>query len=220
MDSATSSNADAHPPARQRLRKRTVVLLGVAALVALLVGVGATQIPAALDGAARDEFGSTGATQEHIGQDRAQAMAAATPAGATVDAASNRVTFHTRQVRMTILAGPSGQEMTFRMAGLTNPTVQVPRDARVEIRLINGDSDKPHGWAVVAGGTSGDEPLRGHAPSVPGAAAMLFDHAATSGWPAQTITFSAPQPGHYAYLCQVGDHARMGMRGDFEVATG
>jgi plastocyanin len=86
--------------------------------------------------------------------------------------------------------------------------------------LINGDLEKPHGWAVVAAGTSGDEPLRGRTPSASGAAAMLFDHAATSGRPAQTITFSAPQPGHYVYLCQVGDHARMGMRGDFEVATG
>ena len=220
MESASRSTHHPRGRARRLFRRRTIVLVTVAALLVILGGVGATQLQAGLDRAARYEFGSTAVTQEHVGQDRAQALAAATPEGATVDATGNRVTFHTRQVRMTILAGPPSQEMSFRVAGLTNPTLEVPRGARVQIRLINGDGQKPHGWALLAANTSADEPLRGQAPALPGAAAMLLDQATSSGWPAQTITFSATQPGRYAYLCQVGDHARMGMRGGFEVAAG
>lgn len=220
MESAGRSQPRSHGRTRRLVRRRTAVLVAVAALLLILGGGAATQVPAGLDRAARYEFGSTAVTQEHVSPDRAQALAAARPDGATVDATSNEVTFHTRQVRMTILAGPPGQEMTFRVAGLTNPALEVPRDARVQVRLINGDGQKPHGWALLPTSTATDEPLRGQAPAIPGAAAMLLDQATSSGWPAQTITFSATHAGRYAYLCQVGDHAKMGMRGDFEVAAG
>jgi class 3 adenylate cyclase len=79
--------------------------------------------------------------------------------------------------------GHAMNEMSFRIAGLTNPTLQVPLGAHVVVRFINGDSRLPHGWAVIDAGSLSDQPLRSRRPALPGAVAMLFDKASGSQWP-------------------------------------
>lgn len=55
-------------------------------------------------------------------------------------------------------------------------------------------------------------------PACPGAMAWLFHEAGGSELPGRALTFSANVPAHYPYLCQVGDHAGMGVLGTSDVA--
>jgi hypothetical protein len=69
------------------------------------------------------------------------------PAGAVIDKAANRVVFTSHSVSFTVMAvPPGGSDMTFRVAGLTNPAIVVPRDAQVTVQFINSDSDGAPGW--------------------------------------------------------------------------
>ena len=73
------------------------------------------------------------------------------PAGATASRTQNNITFSGTSVRFTVLASPAdGRDETFRIAGMTNPTVIVKASARVSIEVINTDSDTAHGLVVTA----------------------------------------------------------------------
>ena len=108
-------------------------------------------------------------------------------------------------------------DMRFRAAGLSNPTIDVPRGALVTIHFINGDSDSAHGWMLL-------EPLVTvgkvvHGPrAFPGAFALLGDPT-SAGQPAATISFRATRSGTYRYECPVPGHAAMGMQGNFVVRS-
>lgn len=54
-------------------------------------------------------------------------------------------------------------------------------------------------------------------PAWPGAVALLFHEADGSELPGRALTFSANVLAHYPYLCQVGDHAGMGVLGTSDV---
>ena len=63
--------------------------------------------------------------------------------GASVDRASNTITFTASSVSFTVVAvPPGGPDMTFRLAGLTDPAIVVPQDAQVTVQFINGDNDE------------------------------------------------------------------------------
>jgi hypothetical protein len=74
-----------------------------------------------------------------------------TPMGAVVDRSANRITFNTSPVDMAVVASPAGNpDETFRTAGLVNPTIVVPRGARIAITLVNADPDTAHGLVVTS----------------------------------------------------------------------
>jgi hypothetical protein len=75
------------------------------------------------------------------------------PAGATASRTQNNIAFSGTSVRFTVLASAAGgRDETFRIAGMTNPTVIVKAGARVSIEVINTDSDTAHGLVVTASG--------------------------------------------------------------------
>ncbi|MHB1849092.1 MAG: cupredoxin domain-containing protein [Acidimicrobiales bacterium] len=76
------------------------------------------------------------------------------PAGATADRAANRLTFSASDVHLVVLASPSMPAENFRIAGMTNPTVVVPKGATVSIEFVNADSDMAHGLVVTASGAA------------------------------------------------------------------
>lgn len=144
----------------------------------------------------------------------------ASPTGATVDAAQNRITFTTASVSFTVLASPAaGPDMTFRVAGLTNPTIVVPQDATVTVQVINADADAPHGWLL-----SGAQPpfssmaMMDAPPAFGGSFAMPVGRATHATMWSETISFTANSAGSYTYLCPVMGHAQQGMHGGFLVA--
>jgi plastocyanin len=140
------------------------------------------------------------------------------PAGAVIDKGANRVVFTGDSVSLTVVAvPPGGPDMTFRVAGLTNPAIVVPRDARVTVRFINGDNDEAHGWMVV----SEQPPFsfgQPKAPGISGAFSGLIGDPTASGQGASTFSFQAGPAGRYEYICPMPGHAQMGMHGAFIVS--
>jgi rusticyanin len=139
------------------------------------------------------------------------------PAGARVDRCANQVVFATTSVSFVIEASPpNNPDMTFRLAGLVNPTVVVPEGAQVSIELVNGDSDEAH--AFVVSDTAGPYPLRPVSePAFAGSAVGPIGDPTSAGSGARDLSFTATNSGTYHYLCPMPGHAEMGMNGRFIV---
>lgn len=149
----------------------------------------------------------------------AQRLGSQIPAGASIDRASRTITFTTRDIALTVLASPSaGPDETFRIAGMTNPTVIVPARAHVTIELVNADPDTAHGLVITAAGAARSVmPMMTAAPAFSGSALWFLGNPTTAGMHAGVLTFTATTPGSYQYLCPVPGHAEEGMAGTFTV---
>jgi rusticyanin len=149
---------------------------------------------------------------------RAQRLGSAAPAGATIGRAARTITFTGRDVHLTVLASPSMPAESFRIAGMTNPSVTVPAGAHVTITLINADDDMAHGLVVTATGAGRSVmPMMTAAPAFPGAALWFLGEHTAAGMHEGTLTFTASSTGTYQYLCPVPGHAQEGMIGTFAV---
>lgn len=139
------------------------------------------------------------------------------PAGASISKSANQITFSGTSVSFVVESVPANNpDMTFRIAGLINPTVVVPNGARVSVEFINADSDEAHGWLV----TSERAPFnfgQSNDPTIPNAAAGLIGDPTPAGHGAITFTFQASPRGTYSYICPMPGHAQMGMHGTFVV---
>lgn len=161
-------------------------------------------------------FAGRAAQHESLG--RTEAEANQVPAGATVDRAANQIRFMTRDAAMTVVANPpNGRDMAFRIAGMENPTIEVARGARVEIRFVNGDSDSAHGWLLLDPVVQVGREVHGPR-AFAGAYAPMLGDPTSAGQPVETISFRATRDGVYRYECPVPGHAAMGMQGSFVVA--
>jgi rusticyanin len=111
--------------------------------------------------------------------------------------------------------------MTFRVAGLTNPTIIVPQGAQVRVELVNADNDTSHAWLLTP--TAPPFPymaMMGTPAAFAGSLAPPLGESSGAGMPSETISFTAATPGRYTYLCPVPGHAQRGMYGTFVVARG
>jgi rusticyanin len=144
----------------------------------------------------------------------AQRLGAQVPAGASIDKAARTITFTTTSVHLAVLASPSMPAESFRIAGMTNPTLSVPAGARVTIELVNADTDMAHGLVIMPAGTASSAmPMMTAAPAFTGSTLWFLGKPTAAGTHAGTITFTATAPGSYQYLCPVPGHAREGMTG-------
>ena len=139
------------------------------------------------------------------------------PALASVDRASNTITFTASSVSFSVVAvPPGGPDMTFRVAGLTDPAIVVPQGAQVTVQFINGDNDEAHAWMIA-----NEQPpfsfYQGKTPAIPGAFSGLIGDPTSAGQGASTFTFQAGPAGTYQYICPMPGHAQMGMHGAFIV---
>ena len=158
-----------------------------------------------------------GLAPQSVSLAQTRTLAAQVPAGASVDKASNTITFTASSVSFTVVAvPPGGPDMTFRIAGLTNPALIVPQGAQVTVRFINGDSDEAHAWMIV-----NEQPPFGFyqpkTPDISGAFSGLIGDPTAAGQGASTFTFQAGPAGTYQYICPMPGHAQMGMHGPFIV---
>lgn len=141
------------------------------------------------------------------------------PVGAVVDHSRNQVTVSAKAVRLVALAGPSaGGAGTFRIAGLTDPTVSVSAGAQVSIEVVNSDLHSAHGLDIApTGSDSTPMPMMTASPSFPGAALWFLGEPTGAGAHTGTLTFTATTAGSYRYLCPVPGDAGRGMAGTFLV---
>lgn len=150
---------------------------------------------------------------------QAARLSDAVPAGATPDHAANQLTFTTGAVHLVVLASPSMPAESFRIAGMTDPTVVVPKGATVSIELVNADSDMAHGLVVTSPGAGSTwMPMMTAPPAFSGAALWFLGESTSAGMHEATLDFTASAPGTYAYLCPVPGHAAEGMAGTFIVS--
>lgn len=153
---------------------------------------------------------------EYLPAAQVQAISEAAPAGATVDKATGTITFTSPAVSLTVVAvPPGGPDMTFRVAGMADPTIVVPKGATVQVRFINADTDEAHGWEVTA--ERPPFPFHVGAAAFLGAFAQVLGDPTAAGDGAETISFTASAAGSYQYACPMPGHAQMGMHGTLTV---
>lgn len=137
------------------------------------------------------------------------------PLGATVDRTANRIVLRRGVSRLTVLSGPADDMMSFRIAGLTNPEIVLPRGATVVLTVINVDGDMRHDLVLTAHPPpfAPAPVLDAHAVTMP----LLPPHRVGAAFEARVLTVRAARAGVAYYLCAAQGHARSGMFGKFTV---
>jgi rusticyanin len=159
-----------------------------------------------------------GAPGPRVSPAQAATLGSQVPAGASIDRAARTITFTTTSVNLAVLGSPSMPAESFRIAGMTNPSISVPAGAHVTIELINADQDMAHGLVITsAGAARSPMPMMTAAPAFGGSALWFLGKPTAAGMHAGTLTFTAATPGSYQYLCPVPGHAQEGMAGTFTV---
>jgi hypothetical protein len=161
--------------------------------------------------------GLAGKAPQNVPLSRVKALSEQEPAGASIDPRTDTITFHTATASFTVVANAPGMpDMTFTIAGLTDPAIVVPPGAQVTVQFISNDTDEAHGWLIT-----GSEPPFGFgqptAPAIAGAYAGVIGDPTDAGDGANTITFAAGDARSYDYICPMPGHAQMGMHGSFTV---
>ncbi len=153
--------------------------------------------------------------------DAARAMIQSSSRGATIDPTTNTVRYSGTTVTLDVIAVQPGKpDTTFEIAGLVDPTVEIPRGATVTLNLVNMDygADMPHGLVITRFPPPYPYvamPMMGGGPSagIPPLVARNEQDLQTATYAAGSTQFHATTPGVYYYLCQVPGHAQEGMYG-------
>ncbi len=166
--------------------------------------------------------GGTGAPVRTWSVQQVSAAVRASERGATIDRAANTITYHGHQDVVVPLAAPVALRlpgMQWEIDGLINPTVIVPRGARITVELVNADQGYVHGFEV----TTARPPFTAMAMmqgsvAFPGGFIMPIPPESAAGAPHAQSTFTASAPGTYSYICPVPGHAAQGMAGTLVVS--
>ena len=205
----------------------TSVVLGLASLVALSGCASGPLAPAAGGGMMGMDPGRmmgqmlAGSAPQYVDSTKARSLGQSVPQNAEVNRSENRLILRSSQIQLAVLASPAGgPDMTFQIAGLTNPTIEVNYGSRITLQFINADADESHGWLLTAGSTNSYMPMMFSPIAFSGSAAAPLEAAGSgSQWPAETIEFTADRSGSFAYICPVPGHAQRGMRGTVAVTA-
>jgi rusticyanin len=158
-----------------------------------------------------------GRAPQNVPLSQVRALSEQQPSGASIDTRTDTITFSAATAAFTVVAvAPGMPDMTFTIAGLTDPAIIVPAGAQVTVRFVNNDTDEAHGWLI----TGNKPPFEFGQPSTPaiaGAFAGVIGDPTAAGDGANTITFTASNAGSYDYICPMPGHAQMGMHGSFTV---
>ena len=146
-------------------------------------------------------------------------MGNAIPSGASIDRASNRIVFTGHDIQLNVVGSPMGQkDETFRIAGLVNPTIVVPKGADVHVHFVNADDNMAHNFVVTpAGPPFAYMTMMQAPPAFSGAATPILGAPSGNSAESADTSFVANAPGQYTYLCVVPGHAERGMYGSFVV---
>jgi len=160
-----------------------------------------------------------------INLNNAEELLAATTKSAEVQKSGNIVVFHGDKIAITMVAvQPRYPDTTFEVAGLVNPTLVVPAGSKVTLTLINMDYGPRMNHGVVITEDRPPYPIFGMM-GIPDAYIGIqvlsprnSANEQSALYPTASVSFTAPEPGTYYYLCQYYDHASRNMYGRFIVA--
>ena len=136
------------------------------------------------------------------------------PTSPQVNKAQNTLTFSGSRIHILALAGPEENMFSYKIAGLTNPTLRVPAGSRVHLTVVNIDDDMSHDLVI-------SYPRRSYPerPEVPPHAVRTHSLSPRHGqtYQAEVLLIQALRPGSYEYFCSIPGHAKGGMHGRLEV---
>lgn len=159
--------------------------------------------------AARAAFTVAGVTPSTVTNVTASAASRAATRG-TVSPDRKTLTFGQKAVRLVVTSGPDSDMLSYRIAGLRNPTLVVPVGATLKALFINMDEDMAHNLRFSA--------QRGPFKKAPQAGLAVgttdLPHRTGTALRAEDVTLHVPtRRGAYTYLCTVRGHAQGGMYG-------
>ncbi|MCL8208890.1 MAG: hypothetical protein K6V97_12605 [Actinomycetia bacterium] len=180
------------------------------------VGYGSSMMGGFYGGVPGSNVNGTGRTVTAAATAR---MGNAIPAGASVDQARNRILFTVRKVQLDVVGSPMGQkDETFRIAGLVNPTIVVPKGATIHVTFVNADPDMSHNFVVTpAMPPFAYGAMMQAALAFPGALTPVLGPSSGNAMQVVDASFIATSSGRYTYLCTVPGHAEHGMYGSLVV---
>lgn len=151
-----------------------------------------------------------------------QMEALAAKAARTVQISGSTLTYHSRQVTLVALGAPGNRPgMYWQIDGINGPdgpTVSVPAGSTITVDFADGDPGHPHGFELTTAAPPYSRMAMMAGPiAAPGAFIMPVPPPQGTLWYAATVTFRAPVPGTYYYLCPVPGHAQQGMWGKLVV---
>lgn len=127
---------------------------------------------------------------------------------AAVSADKKTLTFRQKMVHLVVRSGPSNDMLSYRIAGLRNPTLVVPAGATLQALFLNTDDDMTHNLRFGAQ----------HAAPAPSVGTPGLAHKTQAAFHAADVTLRVPpKPGTYYYFCTVPGHAQGGMWGTLRV---
>jgi rusticyanin len=125
-----------------------------------------------------------------------------------VSADRKTLTFRQKAVRLVVHSGPANDMLSYRIAGLRNPTLIVRAGATLKALFINTDDDMTHNLRF----TVQRPPFKAAAVKAVGTANL--SHKSKTAYHAEDLTLRVPaHAGTYTYLCTVPGHAPGGMYG-------
>jgi rusticyanin len=117
------------------------------------------------------------------------------------------LTFRQKIVRLMIVSGPASDMLSYRIDGLRNPKLIVPRGATLHALFVNTDDDMLHNLRFTLQGP----PFKG---TVKAVGTANLPHKSEEAYHAEDLTLRMPtHAGTYTYLCTVPGHAPGGMYG-------
>lgn len=133
-----------------------------------------------------------------------------TPGAASPD--GKTLTFTQKTVRLVAVTGPENDMLSYRVDGLRNPVLVVPRGAALTLLFVNADDDMAHDIRFGPVLTAHPNVMEAYVKSSAGTPALA--HTSESVLHAEALTLRMPDaPGVYEYCCTVRGHAQGGMAG-------
>ena len=124
-----------------------------------------------------------------------------------VSADRKTLTFRQKTVRLVARSGPASDMLSYRIAGLRNPTLIVSAGATLKTLFINTDDDMTHNLRFTVQGPS----FKGAVKSV---GTANLPHKSGTTYHAEDVILRVPaHAGTYTYFCTVPGHAPGGMYG-------
>lgn len=116
--------------------------------------------------------------------------------------------FNDKIARLVVYTGPADDMLSFRIAGLRNPTISIPAGSTLHILFVNTDDDMFHNFALSLKRAPFPILIKRRiwvgCPGLP--------HRESNRLNGAEMTFRLA-PGRYTYLCTMRGHAHGGMYG-------
>lgn len=125
------------------------------------------------------------------------------------------LTYSGARIRLVVHTGPEDDMLSYRIAGVRNPSLSIPAGAEVRLLFVNTDGDMPHDIHFAAAA-----PPFPMAPPTEGAiGSSRLPPEATGKFSGEELVLHAGKAGVFSYFCAVRGHAKGGMYGALSIGA-